>query len=72
MGDVEMIRSLKIEFVCGVCLHAVYGTNTDLPPLCPRGHGRMEADSAEPHPGVTEARRRVAAERGRRSRAKAA
>jgi hypothetical protein len=31
----------KVEFVCAVCLFAVYSYDDDPRPLCIRGHGRM-------------------------------
>ena len=38
----------KIEFVCAICLHAVYALDTDPIPRCPRCLIRMLPDSDEP------------------------
>ena len=47
-GGVNIIDDgKKVEFVCAVRLHAVYALDTDRPPHCWRGHGRMEADDMD-------------------------
>jgi hypothetical protein len=40
-------HAVWIEFVCSVCLASATVLDTDKPPRCPRGHGRMEPDDLD-------------------------
>jgi hypothetical protein len=45
-------HAVWIEFVCSVCLASATVLDTDKPPHCPRGHGRMEADDLDVAPAL--------------------